>query len=183
MTGPPGEPIAETTRTTRKIAGVGVTAGVAVGVAVGVLVGVAVGVFVGVAVGVAVGVLVGVAVGVFVGVAVGVFVGVAVGVFVGVAVGVFVGVGVPPPAVIVKLTSETSKKIFPAPCTLIRAVVVGVLGMVTVSVPSLAVDAARTVGKVLPPSVESEITTLAALTGAAVVFATFQVIVCEEFPA
>ena len=94
---PPGDPMAEITRTTRAVAGVGVAVGVLVGVAVptGVAVGVAVGVLVGVAV--ATGVDVGVAVGVLVGVDVGVAVGVLVGVAVGVAVGVLVGVGVPAP--------------------------------------------------------------------------------------
>jgi hypothetical protein len=125
--------------------------------------------------GVGVGVAVGVFVGVAVGVAVGVFVGVGVtGVPVGVGVGVFVGVGVPP-AVIVKLTSEISKKILPTASILIRPVVVGVLGIVKLSVPSFGVLAERTVGKVFPPSVESEIFTFAALTGAASVPLTFHV--------
>jgi hypothetical protein len=197
MTVPPGDVITDTTRTTLLVTGVAVAVGVAVGVFVGVAVGVAVGVFVGVevtvgvavgvfvgvAVGVAVGVFVGVAVGVAVGVFVGVAVGVAVGVLVGVAVGVLVGVGVGPPAVIVKLVSEMSKKIFPTASTLILAVEVVTLGMVTFSVPSLAVDARSTTGKVLPPSVDNDTLTFAALTGAAVVFATLHVTVCEEFPA
>ena len=45
------------------------------------------------------------------------------------------------------------------------------------------VEAASVVGKVLPPSVESSIATLAQLTGAAVVPATFQVTVCALLPA
>ena len=105
---------------------------------------------------------------------VGVGVGVAVGIGVGVAVGGRRGVGA---AVIVKFVSEISKKILPTASTFIRAVDVGVLGIKTDSEPSLAVLAARTVGNVLPPSVEREILTFAALTGAAVVLATFQVTV------
>jgi len=76
-----------------------------------------------------------------------------------------------------KLVSEMSKKMLPTASTFIRAVVVGVLGIETDSLPSFAVLARRVVGKVLPPSVETEILTLAALTGAAVVLATFHVTV------
>jgi hypothetical protein len=143
-------------------------------------VGVAVGV--GVGVGVA-GVGVGdtVAVGVGVGVAGG-GVGVA-GVGVTVGVGDAVGVGDGPPPVMVKFVSEISKKILPTASTLTRAVVVGVLGIRSDSVPSLGVFAARTVGNVVPPSVEREILTFAVLTGASVVLATFQVIVWDEPPA
>jgi len=115
-----------------------------------------------------------------IGVEVGVAVGVDVGLFVG--VGVSVGVGVELPDVIVKFASEMSKKMFPTASTLTRAVVVGMLGMNTDSVPSFAVLALITVGNVLPPSVDSDILTFAALTGALVVFATFQVIVCCEPP-
>src|ERR1051325_6279260 len=82
------------------------------------------------------------------------------------------------PAAMVKLAFEMSKKILPTASTLMRAVEVGVLGRMTVSEPSFGVEATRTVGKVLPPSVESEILTLAALTGAFAVFATSQVTVC-----
>ena len=71
------------------------------------------------------------------------------------------GVGVVD-AVIVKFVSEISKKILPTASTFTRAVVVGVLGIVSDSVPSLAVLAERTVGKVAPPSVDIEILTLAA---------------------
>ena len=120
---------------------------------------------------------VGVGVAVFVAVLVGVFVGVEV--FVGVDVAVLVGVL---PSVTVKFVLEISKKILPTASTLMRAVDVGVFGIVTLWLPSLAVLAARTVGNVLPPSVEKEIFTFAALTGAAVVLATFQVTVCAEFP-
>ena len=113
----------------------------------------------------------GVGVGVGVGGTVAVAVAVAVGVGVGLGVGVTVG------ALIVKFVSEISKKILPTPSTFIRAVVVCMFGITTDSEPSLAVLAARTVGKVLPPSVEREILTFAALTGAAVVLLTFQVTV------
>lgn len=88
----------------------------------------------------------------------------------------------PEPAVIVKLVLEISKKIFPTASIFILAVVVGVLGMVTTSLPSLGVLATRVL-KVAPPSVEMEIFTLAQLTGDAVVLATFQVMVCDELPA
>ena len=76
---------------------------------------------------------------------------------------------------IVKLVLEMSKNIFPTDSTLILARVVGVFGMVTNSVPSLAVLAANTVGKVRPPSTDNKILTLAQLTGAAVVPLTDQV--------
>src|ERR1041384_4016819 len=87
----------------------------------------------------------------------------------------------PEPAVIVKLVLEISKKILPTASTFILAVVVGVLGIVTASLPSLAVLATRVL-KVAPPSVEMDIFTLAQLTGDAVVPATFQVTVCDELP-
>jgi len=88
-----------------------------------------------------------------------------------------VGVGVADGAAIEKLVSEISKKILPTPSILIRPTEVGVLGIRTDWLPSLGVLASRVVGNVLPPSVEREILTFAALTGAAVVFATFQVTV------
>jgi hypothetical protein len=110
-----------------------------------------------------------------VGVAVGVGVGVGSGV--GDGGGVAPGVGVTAGPVMLKFVSEISKKILPIASTLIRAVVVGVLGIVSDSVPSLAVLAESTVGNVLPPSVEREILTFATLTGASVVLATSQVIV------
>jgi hypothetical protein len=166
---------------------VGVDVGVFVGVFVGVRVGVLVGVLVAVAVGVRVGVFVGVKVGVLVGVLVGVFVGVWVGVLVGVDVGVFVGVdvavGVGPPPVIIKLASDISKKMLPTASTFILAVVVAVFGIVTFSDPSFAVLAESTVGNVVPPSVDKEIFTFAALTGALLVLATFHVTVWMEPPA
>jgi hypothetical protein len=86
------------------------------------------------------------------------------------------GVPQPLPAVIVKLVLEISKKILPTASTLILAVEVGVLGTVTTSLPSLGVLATN-VEKLLPPSVEIEIFTLAQLTGAAVVLATAHVMV------
>ena len=86
------------------------------------------------------------------------------------------------PEPMVKLVLEISKKIFPTASIFILAVVVGVLGIVTASLPSLAVLATRVL-KVVPPSVEMDIFTLAQLTGAAVVLATFQVMVWEEPPA
>jgi len=163
--------------------GVLVCTGVLVAVAVGVRVDVLVGVLVAVAVGVLVGVLVGVRVGVFVGVLVAVLVGVLVGVDVGVLTGVNVAVGVGPPPVIVKFASEISKNILPTASIFIRAVVVDKLGIVTLCDPSLAVLPANTDGNVVPPSVDNDILTLAALTGAFVVFATFHVTVCVEPPA
>ena len=81
------------------------------------------------------------------------------------------------PAVMVKLASLISKKIFPTASILILAVEVGVLGIVTTSEPSLAVVLTSTVGNVCPPSVLNEIFTLAQLTGVAVVLATFHVMV------
>ena len=50
----------------------------------------------------------------------------------------------------------------PTASILMRAVVVGVQGRVTACAPSLAVAAARTVGKVLPPSSERRMFTVAA---------------------
>jgi hypothetical protein len=86
------------------------------------------------------------------------------------------------PAVMVKLVFEISKKILPTASIFILAVVEGVFGITNVSVPSFGVLAAKTVGKVCPPSVDKEIFTLAQLTGAAVVLATAQVMVCEDPP-
>ena len=75
-----------------------------------------------------------------------------------------------------------SKNIFPTASIFIRAVVEAVFGIVTVSLPSFGVELAKTVLNDSPLSVDSKILTFAALTGAAVVFATVQVMVCEEFP-
>ena len=82
-----------------------------------------------------------------------------------------------PLELIVKFVSEISKKIFPTASTLTRANVVETLGKTTDSLPSLAVLAASTVGKVVPPSVESDILTFATLIGAPVVAATFHITV------
>src|SRR4051812_33989214 len=87
----------------------------------------------------------------------------------------------PEPDPIVKLVFEISKKIFPTASIFILAVVVGVLGIVTTSVPSLGVLATNVLN-VVPPSVERDIFTLAQLTGDAVVLATFHVMVCDELP-
>jgi len=71
----------------------------------------------------------------------------------------------------------------PIASTLIRAVVVGVLGIVTLWLPSLAVLAKRTVGKVFPPSVDREILTFGLLNGALAVLPAFHVTVWAELPA
>src|SRR3954469_12561292 len=78
----------------------------------------------------------------------------------------------------VKLVSDMSKKMLVAHSTCTRAWVVERLGTVMPWVPSFGVFAASIVPNVLPPSSESRMLTLAQLTGAAVVFATFQVTVC-----
>ncbi len=67
----------------------------------------------------------------------------------------------------------------PTASTFILAVVVAPTGMVTDSVPSFGVLADMTVGKVVPPSTDNDIFTLAQLTGAPVVPATFHVIVWD----
>lgn len=66
---------------------------------------------------------------------------------------------------------------------MIRAVVVGVFGIVTLWLPSFAVLAKRTVGKVFPPSVEREILTFGLLKGAPAVLPAVHVTVCVELPA
>ena len=135
---------------------------------------------VGVTVGDGVGDAVGVGVAVGIGVGVGVGVGGGVGVAVGVAVGV--GVGVAPP-VIVKFESEISKKMLSTASTFTLAVVVATLGIVSASEPSLGVLPERTIGKVVPPSVDNDSLTAAQLTGTPVVPATFHIIVWVEPPA
>jgi len=132
---------------------------------------------VGLGVGVGVGATVAVAVAVVVAVAVADAVAVAVAVVVAVAVAVGVGVGVGVGLPMVKFVSEISKKMLPTASTFIRAVVVDIFGIVTDWLPSLGVLARSVIGKVLPPSVEREILTFAALTGAAVVLLTFHVTV------
>lgn len=83
--------------------------------------------------------------------------------------------------VIAKFVLEMSKKIFPTDSILTLAVVVaGTAGKFTTSVPSLGVLAESTNGKVWPPSVDNNILTSEQLTGAVVVFATFQVMVCAD---
>src|SRR5690349_4553654 len=62
-----------------------------------------------------------------------------------------------------KFTLEMSKKTLPTASTFTRAVEVGLLGTVMVSVPSLAVEADSTTGNVRPPSVDRLIFTLAVL--------------------
>src|SRR2546421_11627414 len=79
--------------------------------------------------------------------------------------------------VIVKLGSEMLKKMLSAASTLTRAEEVGVFGTVIVAAPVFGVPDASVNGKLLPPSIESSTRTLAQLTGAAEVFATFQVTV------
>ena len=78
----------------------------------------------------------------------------------------------------VKFTFEMSKKMLPTASTLMRAVVVLTFGTMMVWLPSLGVLSAMTMGNVWPPSVDSEILTLAALMGAALVPLTAQVTVC-----
>ena len=79
---------------------------------------------------------------------------------------------------IVKFVFDISKNIFPTAFTFILAVVEFTLGRVTCWLPSFAVPLTNTVGKVFPPSVDKRISTVAQLTVAAFVFATFHVTVC-----
>ena len=83
-----------------------------------------------------------------------------------------------------KSVLDMSKKMLLLACTLRRAVVVGVAraGRVTGSLPSLGVAVSKVTGKVWPPSVESRMSTLAQLTGAAVVLFTLQVTVWAVLP-
>ena len=78
---------------------------------------------------------------------------------------------------IVKLVLEISKKIFPTASTFIRLVLPGVEGTVTTCEPSFAVEAARTVGKVFPPSVDNKIFTELQFTEPPLVPLTFHVTV------
>ena len=66
--------------------------------------------------------------------------------------------------------------------TMIRPLVVGVLGTVISWEPSLATLEAKTVSKVIPPSAENRTSTVAVLIGALEVPATFQVTVSAELP-
>ena len=79
--------------------------------------------------------------------------------------------------VIVKFGSEMLKKMLSAASTLTRAEEVGVFGTVIVAAPVFGVPDASVNGKLLPPSIESSTRTLAQLTGAIFVLATFQVTV------
>src|SRR2546421_12021089 len=78
--------------------------------------------------------------------------------------------------VIVKVGSEMQKKMLSTASILIRAVKVGMLGMVTVVAPVFGLLGEST-KKVFPPSTESRMRTLAQLIGAADVLATFHVTV------
>jgi len=77
----------------------------------------------------------------------------------------------------VKLELEISKNTLPMASTFTLAVVVGNIGIVTISEPSLGVLDNKTVGKVCPPSMDNEILTLAQLIGGSVVLFTSHVIV------
>src|SRR5215218_4807869 len=79
----------------------------------------------------------------------------------------------------VKLVLEISKKILPTASTFIRLVVPGVEGTVITSEPSFAVEAAKTVGNVFPPSVDNKIFTAAQFTDPALVPLTLHVTVAE----
>ena len=90
------------------------------------------------------------------------------------------GVFTPPPPLpwtIVKLALDTSKNTFPTDSTLTRPTVVETLGTEIVWLPSFGALVARTIGNVLPPSVERVMLTFAQLTGAVEVPATFHVTV------
>ena len=77
---------------------------------------------------------------------------------------------------IVKSASDRSKKTLPTASILIRAFCVATSGMLSDSLPSLGVLSDNTCGKVAPPSVDSEIFTFFASTGATSVPATSHVI-------
>jgi hypothetical protein len=80
---------------------------------------------------------------------------------------------------IVKLVLEISKKIFPTASIFIRLVVPWVAGTVTTCDPSFAVEAAKTVGNVFPPSVDNKIFTAEQFTDPPLVPFTFHVTVAE----
>ena len=98
----------------------------------------------------------------------------------GLGVGVLLGIE---PLVIVKFESDISRKMLSTASTITLAVVVATLGIVSASEPSLGVLAERTVGKVVPPSVDNDILTAAQVTGGPVVPATSHIIVSLEPPA
>src|SRR5215471_433859 len=83
---------------------------------------------------------------------------------------------------IVKFEFEISKKTFRIASIFIRALVEGTFGTEITSLPSFAVLAANTIGKVFPPFVDSDIFTFAQFTGEDAVFATFQVTVWAVLP-
>ena len=99
-------------------------------------------------------------------------------VFTGVEVASAFATGGAFPVVIVKLASDTSKKMLPTASIFTRACVVAIAGKVTACVPSFGVLAARDSGNVAPPSVDRRMLTEAVLIGAAFVPETFQVTVC-----
>ena len=84
----------------------------------------------------------------------------------------------------VKFAVFMLKKRTPAPepawTTMMRAVDVVTFGIVTAWAPSFGVLETSVVGNVAPPSVDSMMLTFAALIGAPVVPATFQVTFCDE---
>src|SRR5687767_4173227 len=84
--------------------------------------------------------------------------------------------GVSPMSVILP---EIWKKILPLQATFTRPLLVPNIGAVIVSVPSLGVLARNVLAKLLPSSLEKRMFTLAQLTGADVVLATFQLTVCR----
>src|SRR5688500_7167021 len=81
-----------------------------------------------------------------------------------------------------KFAFETSKKMLQTASTLMRSCVVGVPGIVTTFDPSFAVVVGRTAGNDAPPSRDSAILTVDALTGAAKVFAGFHATSYAEPP-
>src|SRR3954447_7163570 len=85
-------------------------------------------------------------------------------------------------AVMAKSAWLTSKKMLPTASTLMRALSAVTCGKVISCEPSLGVEAARTVGKVCPPSVDRLILTLATLIGTTSVPATSHVIVFLVVP-
>ena len=77
----------------------------------------------------------------------------------------------------VKLVFEISKRMFPTASTFMRLVVPELDGTVTTSDPSLAVEEAKTVGKVFPPSVDNKMFTELQLTDPPLVLFTDQLTV------
>ena len=77
----------------------------------------------------------------------------------------------------VKFVLDISKKILPTASIFIRLLVPETGGTVIISVPSLGVALAKTVGKVVPPSVDNKMFTVAQFTDPAFVPFTLQVTV------